>query len=274
MNKSTLTARSPQKVSGVYAIESTDGRMYIGSSVNIEKRWSEHKSRLRNGRHANQILASEVANNGLDSLKCKILLRCSPENLRLYEQRAIDVMKPTLNVLKTAERYLTEHWKRPEFRARNSARAKAHNAALWNDPAFVEKAKERVSAMQTDAVKEKSLEGRRKAMAARGEAYQNVAKSSSATFKRLHADPEFAKAHSERMRQEMLARCKDKEFCRRRDKAAAEANKKPIRCITTGQVFPSKNEAAQALGISVSLISKQLRGLPTRTKLQWEYLNG
>ena len=274
MTKSTLTARNPQKVSGVYAIESTDGRMYIGSSVNIEKRWSEHKSRLRNGRHANQILAGEVASNGLDSLQCRVLIRCAPENLRLYEQRAIDAMKPALNVLQTAERYLTEHWKRPDFRARNSARAKAHNAALWNDPAFVEKAKQRVSAMQTDEVKERSLEGRKKAMAARGEAYQNVAKSSSATFKRLHADPEFAKAHAERKRLEMLERSKDPEFCRRRDAAAADANKKPIRCTTTGQVFPSKNEAAQALGISVALITKQLRGLPTRTNLQWEYLNG
>ena len=82
------------------------------------------------------------------------------------------------------------------------------------------------------------------------------------------------KKHAERKRKELLGRCKDKEFCARRDKAAAEANKKPIICITTGELFPSKNEAAKELGISVSLISKQMRGLPTRTNLQWKFVDG
>lgn len=263
-----------EKISGVYVIQSADGRIYVGSSVDVEKRWIEHKSRLRNGKHDNPVLSGIVAEFGLDSLQHRLLLRCAPESLREQEQAAIDRLKPALNVLPTAERLLTEQWKRPEFRERNSARASDQNAERWRDPSYTNKARARATAMQTDDAKAKSVASRRRSMQERGQAYKNVAASASATLKQLHSDPEFAKAHAERKRQEMLERSKDPEFCRRRDAAAAEANKKPIRCITTGQEFPSKNEAAQALGISVALITKQLRGLPTRTKLQWEYLNG
>lgn len=138
----------------------------------------------------------------------------------------------------------------------------------------MKKAGERATTMQTDEAKAKSAASRRRAMKERGPAYQSVAASSSATLKRLHADPEFAKAHAERKRKEMLERCQDPEFCRRRDEAAAAANRKPIRCLNTGEVFPSKEDAAKGKGVSVSVISKQLRGLPTRTGLRWEYLNG
>lgn len=263
-----------EKISGVYAIQSADGRLYIGSSVDVKKRWIEHRSRLRNGKHDNPILSAIVAEHGLDSLRFRLFLRCVPENLREQEQAAIDRLKPALNVLPTAERLLTEQWKRPEFRERNSARASEQNTERWRDPNYTEKARTRAMVMQTDEAKAKSVASRRRSMQERGQAYQSVATASASTLKRLHADPEFAKAHAERKRLEMLERSKDPEFCRRRDAAAAEANKKPIRCTTTGQVFPSKNEAAQALGISVALITKQLRGLPTRTNLQWEYLNG
>lgn len=263
-----------EKISGVYVIQSADGRIYVGSSVDIEKRWIEHKSRLRNGKHDNPVLSEIVAEFGLDSLQHRLLLRCAPDSLREQEQAAIDSLKPALNVLPTAERLLTEQWKRPGFRASNSERATKQNAERWSDPAFVGKASARAAVMQTDEAKAKSVASRRRSMQERGQAYQSVATASASTLKRLHADPEFAKAHAERKRLEMLERSKDPEFCRRRDAAAAEANKKPIRCTTTGQVFPSKNEAAQALGISVALITKQLRGLPTRTNLQWEYLNG
>ncbi|WP_241120567.1 GIY-YIG nuclease family protein [Achromobacter xylosoxidans] len=263
-----------EKISGVYTIEAPDGRLYIGSSVDVEQRWSEHKSKLRNGKHDNPILSEIVAEHGLDSLRHRLMFRCVPDSLRDQEQAAIDRLKPALNVLPTAERLLTEQWKRPGFRARNSQRASEQNAARWRDPDYAKKASARVSVMQTNEAKAKSAASRRRSMKERGPAYQSVAAASSATLKRLHADPEFAKAHAERKRKEMLERCQDPEFCRRRDEAAAAANRKPIRCLNTGEVFPSKEDAAKGKGISVSVISKQLRGLPTRTGLRWEYLNG
>lgn len=261
------------KLSGVYAIKSKDCDIYIGSSVDIRKRWNEHKSRLRNCCHDNPILSKVAERDGVDSLNLELLIICSKENLRFYEQLAIDAINPSLNVLKTSKHYLTEQWKRSDFRERNTERVRKLNKTMWRNADFVAKAKSRACVMQTPEAKTKSVSNRNKAIAERGMAYKNISSASSATLKRLHADPEFSKKHSQRKRSEMLERCKDKEFCAKRDKAAADANKKPILCITTGESFPSKNEAAKTMGISVSLISKQLRGLSTRTKLQWKYVN-
>jgi group I intron endonuclease len=258
---------------GVYVITTPDGQMYIGSSVRIKKRWSEHKSRMRNGVHYNSLLQKAADSFGIDGLSCRVLLICSEDNLRVYEQRAIDVIKPALNVLPTSEHYLSEHWKNPSFRKRNTERARVQNIERYSNPEYVEKARKSVSVMHTDKVKAKSAESRRKSIAEKGGAYNRLAAAASATFKRLHADPEFAKKHSERMREEMIERCKDKEFCKRRDEAAAKANKKPIRLLNTGDIFPSKNEAASALGISISLITKQMRGLPTKTGYKWEFIS-
>lgn len=36
---------------GVYKIEATSGKKYIGSSNNIERRWRKHKSELRAANH-------------------------------------------------------------------------------------------------------------------------------------------------------------------------------------------------------------------------------
>lgn len=199
---------------------------------------------------------------------------CERQDVRATEQRLIDSLKPAYNLSDKVETLLTDLWKRPDFRAKNSARASEQNRRNWANPEYREKAKSRVLAMQTPEVKLRATKGKATAMAASPEMREKRARVSSETLKRLHSDPEFSKTHSERMRLLMIDRCKDVEFRKRRDAAAAEANKKPIRCITTGEVFPSKNEAAEALAISVSLISKQLRGLPTRTGLQWEFLSG
>lgn len=263
-----------QKIIGVYAIQAPDGRLYIGSSVNVKKRWSEHKSRLLHGKHDNPILSNLAAEVGVESLRFRLLLRCFLDDLRACEQAAIDRMKPALNILPTAERLLTEQWKRPGFRARNTERAARQNAERWSDPAFVENARARVAAMQTTDIKEKAAASRRRVMKERGQAYRNVAEAATATLKKLHAAPSFAAAHSERMRENMKRLSQDPEFQRKRNEAARACHQKKIRCITTGEVFPSRGEAAKAKGISESVISKQLRGLPTRSGLEWEYLNG
>lgn len=263
-----------QKIIGVYAIQAPDGRLYIGSSVDVDKRWAEHKSRLRHRRHDNPILSQIAADAGVESLRFRLLLRCARDGLRACEQAAIDRLRPALNVLPTAEHLLTEQWKRPGFRARNTARAAKQNKERWSDPVFVEKARARAVVMQTDEAKEKAAASRRRVMKERGQAYRNVAEASAATLKKLHADPSFAAAHSERMRENMKRLSQDPEFQRKRNEAARVRHQKKIRCITTGEVFPSRGAAAKAKGVSESVISKQLRGLPTRSGLTWEYLNG
>jgi len=43
-----------EKISGIYTITHiSNGKMYVGSAINIEKRWSEHRSELNHNKHDN-----------------------------------------------------------------------------------------------------------------------------------------------------------------------------------------------------------------------------
>jgi group I intron endonuclease len=54
-------------ISGIYCIEnSINGKMYIGSSKNIKRRWHEHLSELRLGHHDNDYLQKSYNKYGKD----------------------------------------------------------------------------------------------------------------------------------------------------------------------------------------------------------------
>lgn len=77
--------------SGIYKIENThNGKVYIGSAVNIERRLRHHKTRLRCGHHKNRHLQSAWVKYGDGAFAFTVLLYCSRENLMFYEQRCID----------------------------------------------------------------------------------------------------------------------------------------------------------------------------------------
>lgn len=87
---------------GVYVITSPSGNCYVGSSQNIKIRLRVHKNSLRKGTHRNQILQHACDKYGLENLKFSKLLICSVEDLLFYEQRAMDVLRPAYNIVKTA----------------------------------------------------------------------------------------------------------------------------------------------------------------------------
>jgi hypothetical protein len=61
MNMTSLTGKDGSAIaqgSGIYAIYSPCGRVYVGQAVSIEKRLSSHKSSLRGGYHKNRFLQS------------------------------------------------------------------------------------------------------------------------------------------------------------------------------------------------------------------------
>lgn len=87
--------------SGVYTITTPSGRVYVGSAINFSSRWSGHKSRLRNRTHDNRILQAAWDKYG-DLLRFEKVIVCAPEQVLMYEQIAIDALKPAMNVLKVA----------------------------------------------------------------------------------------------------------------------------------------------------------------------------
>ena len=60
--------------SGVYQIRNlVNNKIYIGSSKNIKKRFSEHKQNLKNGTHSNKLLLKDYKTHGLENFSFEVL---------------------------------------------------------------------------------------------------------------------------------------------------------------------------------------------------------
>jgi group I intron endonuclease len=83
---------------GIYKIQSISkpNRCYIGSALNIEKRWNNHLSMLKHGTHTNK-LQRHYNKYGRNDLSFSILITCDKEDLINKEQFFIDVYKPWFN---------------------------------------------------------------------------------------------------------------------------------------------------------------------------------
>ena len=89
--------------SGIYKITNlSNGKCYIGSTVNFTKRWNRHKQLLRLNKHHAPHLQAAFNKYGADNFKWEILLICAKSDLIFYEQRALDTYKPEYNVAKVA----------------------------------------------------------------------------------------------------------------------------------------------------------------------------
>ncbi len=83
--------------SGIYLIHNLfNGRVYIGSTMNLNKRWKSHLSVLERRCHKNQHLQRAWDKYGEREFEFKVLVRCDIDALLHYEQRAIDIYTETL----------------------------------------------------------------------------------------------------------------------------------------------------------------------------------
>ena len=85
--------------SGIYQITNqVNGNRYIGSAVNLARRWAQHRSGLRHGQHDNQHLQRAFDKYGETVFVFSILERVVPENLIEYEQHYLDTLNPEYNM--------------------------------------------------------------------------------------------------------------------------------------------------------------------------------
>lgn len=94
--------------SGIYMIQckTHPSRIYIGSALNIQKRWWHHLSDLRKNKHHSPILQRLYNKYGDTELCFSVLTECSTSDLIEKEQFFIDLFKPSLNCSKIAGRTL------------------------------------------------------------------------------------------------------------------------------------------------------------------------
>jgi group I intron endonuclease len=119
---------------GVYQIlNGVSGKAYTGSSVNLGSRRRKHFADLRRGTHANHKLQGAWRKHGAAAFTFHVLLICAPEDVLLYEQRALDAfgavaegynLSPTATSIRGLVRapFSAEH--RAKLRAARSTRPK------------------------------------------------------------------------------------------------------------------------------------------------------
>ena len=89
--------------SGIYAIRNvTNGRCYIGSAVDLARRWREHRRTLKVGGHSSPMLQSSWLKNGQDAFVFEVLEAVTVEVLLRREQFWIDYLQPYYNVARCA----------------------------------------------------------------------------------------------------------------------------------------------------------------------------
>lgn len=118
--------------SGVYEIVNTsNGDRYIGSAVNLRKRWHVHRYKLKNDIHHSRHLQHAFDKYGAEVFQFKPLLICDKAQLVLYEQLVLNAFSPKYNILPTAGSSIG--WK-PTVETREKIRAKAIGRK-WTDEA-------------------------------------------------------------------------------------------------------------------------------------------
>ena len=82
------------KICGIYKIENkVNGKVYIGLSSDVLKRFKAHKSALNRNGHINKHLLSAYNNYGIDNFSFDIIEECEPTNKELLKELEIKNIK-------------------------------------------------------------------------------------------------------------------------------------------------------------------------------------
>lgn len=88
---------------GIYKIENiVNGCLYIGSSVNLKKRFKDHVRLLKQNRHHSTKMQNSWNKYGEDNFIFEILECCDKNELLIKEQFFLDSYNPNLNICKVA----------------------------------------------------------------------------------------------------------------------------------------------------------------------------
>lgn len=87
-----------EKISGVYKITNIETNdCYIGSSVDVKRRWSEHRRHSTWKRCPNNKLYDDIQKYGLDKFQFQILKIVEQKYLKEIEQEFIETLNPVYN---------------------------------------------------------------------------------------------------------------------------------------------------------------------------------
>ena len=130
--------------SGVYVIRNiVNGRRYVGSSIDLERRRREHERQLLDGRHHNKFLQRCWSKHGAGAFAFETILYCSPEMCLFYEQRAMDGLRPEYNAAPVAGSQLG--YKHTEESRQKMSESRPKDFSPMTGKAHTEETKRRIS---------------------------------------------------------------------------------------------------------------------------------
>lgn len=118
------------RTSGIYRILCIPtGKIYIGSAVNLYKRWQNHRCNLRGNRHPNSHLQRAWQKYGEQAFTFEVIEECEPDRLLEREQFLLDTIRPYgkkvgFNIATDALAPMRGRLQTPEHRAKSSAAKK------------------------------------------------------------------------------------------------------------------------------------------------------
>jgi len=162
---------------GLYCITNTiTNKSYVGSTVDLRKRWNVHRSLLRNGKHHSPYLQNSWNKHGEKAFSFTVIQYTDDSKIALMlEQHFIDTLRPEYNVSPTAKsnagsKKSTETIAKMVIAARSPKR-KAWASELGRRP----KSKEQKIAMSIAAMgKKPSEETRAKLRAASAKRWRKI----------------------------------------------------------------------------------------------------
>ena len=92
------TVAMNNKTSGIYQIKNLqNGNIYIGSAVDIGRRWRTHRRLLKKGVHHSSYLQNAWNKYGETSFAFIVVELCNKQDLLTKEQKYIDTWHPVYN---------------------------------------------------------------------------------------------------------------------------------------------------------------------------------
>ncbi len=216
--------------SGIYIIiNNENGKCYIGSSYDIRNRIWIHFREILNGKHNNPLLRRSVEKYGIDAFSFDCLEYCDREHLQSREQFYIVQFRPEFNIAKDSKAPMRGRKHTPE------TLEKLRGHIPWN-------------------YKMKRSESDRK----------NISEGKKRMWDIRAQDPEYLKWYSNRIKENparyWLGKKVPENVAENLRRMGKEISQK-IRCINTGEVFPSQIAAAKHYKVKQGHISENLNGL-------------
>jgi group I intron endonuclease len=127
-----VNTNNQSRTVGIYKITCIpNGKIYIGSSIDVHRRWKLHKTHLNTGKHNNKYLLRAFQKYGKESFMWEVIEECSQDVLWEREQYYLDMFQPFdekgYNSARVVKAPMTGKKHTLEDRQRMSAIQKARN---------------------------------------------------------------------------------------------------------------------------------------------------